>query len=889
MRRFALVLASVLFLAAGGPPEPPTCPPALDALLADIAAQQVDGVEARDALVARTRRFLADREREDSACTVEARAAQVTLLILNEDYDGAAASAATLTRSRAAQDAPATLARAYRSLGTALDRTGRFVEARQAYVAAAALVDRLPAATASATLRDLAGEAIKQGEWGLATEAHLRAMRILRDSLPNDPAGMRLRIGRLLVGDAYLLQQRLAQERAPELRSRLARRLVARADTADAIIRAHVSDDPAETAFDQGNRAVVMVDGAYGAALLGDHAGAAARLDAAERLLTDDVRTIHPDLASSLWLRRAETLSMAGRPAEAAQAAARALPECDAAGEVPCRAAILEQTAQIAESRGRLDDANRAYRDAVALRDIDWERGRLQDWNAGAFAEAQTPYRGLARVLVRQGQPAEAFAVLDGARARALRDMRARLGSRLPPARRARVDSLLDAVRAERVAGLGGGGTPQEQAGRTIRISRLLDDVDRATRQDRPPAAALDVGRLRQTLRAQNRTLVSFLVGEAETVAFVVTADTLAARVLPTGRADIERLMRAASGPWGGDAAVRLGPLHALHERLVRPLSDLLPAAGGLVVIPDGPLADLPFATLVEAPAADYATARFLVRSRPVSTDLAAALVVADAEQPAADFPVALAAFGRGRFDGDAGALRGRRGPVLANLPNVASEIARVRAHVGNHRAVLDADATEAQFNATAGQARVVHVASHAEADPAFPLHSRIYLWDDPDADDDGVVHLFEMQALRLPADLVVLSGCSTAAGQAQAGEGTIGLQYGVRAAGARAALATLWPVDDRATAEIVDTFYRGLAAGLPKDVALQQAQVAYLDANAGEAASPYYWAAAVLSGSPAPVPIPAPAPVWPWGVGAAVLAAGAGGLVWRSRRRDAR
>lgn len=461
----------------------------------------------------------------------------------------------------------------------------------------------------------------------------------------------------------------------------------------------------------------------------------------------------------------------------------------------------------------------------------------------------------------------------------------------MTPARRGRIDSLLDAVHTERLALLGDTLEPEERALVALRVSRLQARIAAETDDVAPGFDGLDLPRLQRTLRAQARTLVSYVVGERETLAFVVTADTLVARTLPTTGLDVRRLMRRAGGPWksgGPDAAVRLGPLHELHERLVRPIRDVLPGRGALVVIPDGPLADLPFEMLVEAPAEDYETARFLVRRQAISTDLAAALIVDDADRPEADFAFDLVAFGRGRFDGAGGTWRGRSGPLLANLPNVAREIARVRGRIGNRRTALDADATEARFRAEARRARIVHVASHAEADPVFPLYSRVYLWNDPEADDDGIVHLFELQGLRLPADLVVLSGCSTAAGQAQAGEGTVGLQYGVRAAGARAALATLWPVDDQATAEIVDTFYEGLAAGLPKDRALQRAQVAFLDRHEGADASPYYWASAVLSGSPAAVPVHAPTPVWPWGLGAAALLAGAGGLAWRARRRPA-
>ena len=377
--------------------------------------------------------------------------------------------------------------------------------------------------------------------------------------------------------------------------------------------------------------------------------------------------------------------------------------------------------------------------------------------------------------------------------------------------------------------------------------------------------------------------LVSYLMDRDQTVAFVVTPDTLVARVLPTTARDIRSLLNRAGGAWGS-GAVRLDPLHALYERLVRPLRDLLPERGHLVVIPDGPLADLPFGALVESPADDYASAQFLARRYAVSTDLAAALLVADAKRPERAYSIDLLAFGRSTF-GETTEPNGRRGgPLLIDLPNVIREIARVGDHVENRETALNDDATEARFDRDAGKARILHVASHAQADAAFPLYSRFYLWNDPESDDDGVVHLFELQSLRLPAELVVLSGCSTAAGEKQSGEGTIGLQYGVRAAGAAATLATLWPVDDRATTEIVDAFYAGLADGLPKDEALQRAQIGYIDTHSGAEASPWYWAAPVLSGDPRPLPLHAPVAGWLRVLVALLGGVGTGWLAWRRR-----
>jgi CHAT domain-containing protein len=344
--------------------------------------------------------------------------------------------------------------------------------------------------------------------------------------------------------------------------------------------------------------------------------------------------------------------------------------------------------------------------------------------------------------------------------------------------------------------------------------------------------------------------------------------------------------MAEAGGPWAAreDVALSLPPLHRLYEALVQPLAGVLPGATPLVVVPDGPLFDLPFGLLVEAPAESYTDAAFLIRRRPVSVEMAAALVTE--RVPESHRGRALVAFGRSQFGGAPRQWRGPGGEPLADLPNVAREIERVGDHAGGARLAMNEAATEDRLGDWLDDARVVHLASHATSDAASPPLSRIFLWNDPDADDDGVLHLYELQARHLQADLIVLSGCSTAKGQAQPGEGTLSLQYGVRAAGAQAALATLWPVDDRAMADVMDDFYGGLAEGLPKDRALQRAQVAYLDSHDGLDASPFFWASLVLSGNAEPVDLGRSWTLW---IVAADVALAAALAWWLARRRHAR
>ena len=104
------------------------------------------------------------------------------------------------------------------------------------------------------------------------------------------------------------------------------------------------------------------------------------------------------------------------------------------------------------------------------------------------------------------------------------------------------------------------------------------------------------------------------------------------------------------------------------------------------------------------------------------------------------------------------------------------------------------------------------------------------------------------MYNLTLPADLVVLSACETGLGKQIAGEGLVGLTRGFMYAGASRVVASLWKVDDVATAELMGRFYRGmLKEGLRPAAALRQAQ---MEMQAQKRwADPYYWAAFTIQG----------------------------------------
>lgn len=169
------------------------------------------------------------------------------------------------------------------------------------------------------------------------------------------------------------------------------------------------------------------------------------------------------------------------------------------------------------------------------------------------------------------------------------------------------------------------------------------------------------------------------------------------------------------------------------------------------------------------------------------------------------------------------------------------------------------------------------------------PMYSRLVLSKDGagvDADADGYLHAYEIYELDLRAQLAVLTACETGTGMNEAGEGVRSLGYSFAFAGCPSLITSLWSIDEKVSAEIIERFYAHLADGLPKHEALRKAKLEHLAAASDELALPFYWAGLVLIGDVEPVEMTSTwqRPVM-WGLGglAAVLIA----LAVRRRNRS--
>lgn len=148
-------------------------------------------------------------------------------------------------------------------------------------------------------------------------------------------------------------------------------------------------------------------------------------------------------------------------------------------------------------------------------------------------------------------------------------------------------------------------------------------------------------------------------------------------------------------------------------------------------------------------------------------------------------------------------------------------------------------------------QYRIIHFATHGILNSVHPELSGIVLSlvDEKGKPQDGFLRLNDIYNLKLPADLIVLSACQTALGKEIKGEGLVGLTRGFMYAGSRRVVASQWAVDDQATSELMQLFYKGMLGDkkLRPAAALREAQISM--SKNKRFANPYYWSAFTLQG----------------------------------------
>ncbi len=475
--------------------------------------------------------------------------------------------------------------------------------------------------------------------------------------------------------------------------------------------------------------------------------------------------------------------------------------------------------------QGRPDEARADLSRAVTLLEaLVQETGGTPAAAEQIRDEARETYELLTRLQVAAGQSVQAFQTVS---------------------RYQQVESAC-LFRADDLAGGSGLGIQQErlrsleqQAAlapeRSAEYSEARQEVQQDLARLRDSHAALDRLALRpvdlpglQSRLPQDAVLVQLFPGEDRLYLFAVTREKLGVREVKVPRVELEdclgQVRQQLSRPpgsfsWESPQGTELaGLLARLYEMTLKPVEPEMEGKRQVILAPSGGLLYVPWAALRRS------DGRFLVQQHALVT--VTRTVELDrllSQGPAASRTlVAL-----GNPDG--------------SLPGAESEVRDLQALFPGARVFLQGQANR-QAVATGGQAGMLHLATHGVLNRRDPAESFLVL-----AAGERL-RVGEIPSLSMEGvGLVSLSACETALGERAPGAQLRSLAESFSLAGGRTVLATLWKIDDTSTRELMRTFYGGLAQARPKAEALQQAQVALLQAPS--TAHPFHWAAFVLFG----------------------------------------
>jgi CHAT domain-containing protein/Tfp pilus assembly protein PilF len=277
-----------------------------------------------------------------------------------------------------------------------------------------------------------------------------------------------------------------------------------------------------------------------------------------------------------------------------------------------------------------------------------------------------------------------------------------------------------------------------------------------------------------------------------------------------------------------------------LYQLLLAPVETELNEKTGLIVLPDGPLWDVPFQALEPRPK------HFLIEDTAISysPSLTVLQETLNASRDEKNHPPELLALGNPANSAEA-------------LPEAERQVRELEKLYGENRShvLTGSAATEEAFKAEAGKYGVVHIASHAILDDASPMYSHILLAKAGTSAEDGRLEAREVMDLDLHADMVVLSACDTARGEAVGGEGITGLLWAMFIAGSHTTVASLWRVESSSTSELMIEFHRRWlenrrTTGVMAKASAMRAASRKLIASE-RYSHPFYWAGFIVAGSP--------------------------------------
>ena len=507
-----------------------------------------------------------------------------------------------------------------------------------------------------------------------------------------------------------------------------------------------------------------------------------------------------------------------------------------------------------------------------------------------------------------QGFAARAFETNELARARTLatllRSKQTGLAS-LDPELAAREKSLVQSLRVKenaRIALLQESYDKKTLSALETELSELeaqYQQVQKVIRERYPAYQqmmqpdVMTLSEIQQKVLSDNQSLLlEYALGDERSYLWVISADEFSSYELP-GRNEIEDAARKLYGLLTALQPKPDEPFELRQER-TRRADEMLPSEIAqlskfvlapvaeklgkkrLIIVADGALQYIPFQVLTPPGVGQETPVPLIVDHEIINEPSASTLALLLNDSSERTRPAGtVAILADPVFETDDVRLVGRNPTTQPRQPEVARVFRDAGQSIDNRRIprllasrqeaeaimavvpwrtgfkALDFEASRATLSTpNFGQYRILHFATHTMIDSEHPELSGIVLsLVDPQGRPlDGFLGMSDIYDLKLASNLVVLSACSTALGKEVRGEGLIGLTRGFLYAGASGVTASLWKVDDEATAELMSHFYGGIfQRGLTPAAALREAQLAMWNQKRWRA--PYYWAAFVIQG----------------------------------------
>lgn len=278
---------------------------------------------------------------------------------------------------------------------------------------------------------------------------------------------------------------------------------------------------------------------------------------------------------------------------------------------------------------------------------------------------------------------------------------------------------------------------------------------------------------------------------------------------------------------------------HEAYNLLVAPFESMIKNGEGILIIPDGQLAQIPFESLLKTEyngtLVNYQRLDYLLNHHRIGYSYA--FNHADNVRQSKN-NLLLLAMGYGADENSVGML-----PRL----NGAEQELRFLAEKFKAGTFYTADqASEQRFKRDAGKFDLIHLAVHGRGNIGNTNNAALYFKSEPDSIEDNVLHAYELYGLNLRAKLAVLSACESGLGASYKGEGLMSMANAFVSSGSDNVLMSLWNLNDQTSYAIVSSFYESILDEAEVDEALANAKLEFIMQGDELTADPRNWAALV-------------------------------------------